>query len=471
MAGRVARRAKRRKAAQVAAARRRAAQRRVRAELRVEVAGAVKATVERALRREVTEVVGRERYERRATAGRETTAARCSGCGANWSPRFWRAGSYRRTLLTVAAAVELRVPRVGCICGGTVPLEFAAVGRYERCWGDLQERARELAGLCLSLADAREVLAADSGQPVAASTLNGWVRQADGLAEALRRGPLERVPAVVLLDGVWVKLLAPTGEWFVDKQGRRRERVKRAKAAVLVAYGVDPATGERWVLDWERAEREDEASWRRLLERLLERGLRADAGLELVIHDGGSGLEAALGTVHFGRGVLQQRCVFHVLRNVRDALRGEPGMDREAKRERRAAVLQDAAAIWQTTERAEVYRRREAFRQAWAEREPAAVATLERAFPATLAYLAALERGRERGEVWQARYLRTTSALERVNRAIRQKARQVGAFKAEAGLTAALGLVFAHRGLHAPTPADDLWTEVLEAGLLAAAAR
>lgn len=48
--------------------------------------------------------------------------------------------------------------------------------------------------------------------------------------------------------------------------------------------------------------------------------------------------------VHFGRDVLRQRCVFHVLKNVRDAVRGEAGMDREAKRERRAAVLREAAS-------------------------------------------------------------------------------------------------------------------------------
>jgi hypothetical protein len=212
------------------------------------------------------------------------------------------------------------VPRVACLCRGTVPLEFAALGRYQRGWGDVQERARELAGLRPSLADAREVLAADSGQPVACSTLNGWVQQAADLAEARRAGELRRVPAAVMPDGVRVKVLEPTGEWFVDWRGRRRQRQRRGTAVVLVASGVDPAGGERWVLDWERAAAEDEASWRRRLERLRERGLRADAGLELLIHDDG-GLEAALGTVHLGRGVLHQRGVVHVLRNVRDAVR------------------------------------------------------------------------------------------------------------------------------------------------------
>jgi transposase-like protein len=66
------------------------------------------------------------------------------------------------------------------------------------------------------------------------------------------------------------------------------------------------------------------------------------------------------------------------------------------------------------------------------------------------------------------RYLRTTSALARVNRALRQKARQVGAFQAERGLTAAVVLVAVHRGLTSPTPPADLWTEVFETGLVAA---
>jgi transposase-like protein len=165
--------------------------------------------------------------------------------------------------------------------------------------------------------------------------------------------------------------------------------------------------------------------------------------------------------------VLHQRCVFHLLRNLADAVRGEPGMTRAAKRAHRREVLQAAAPIWQATDRAEVYRRRKAFREAWAAREPAVVAKLEQAFTATLAYLAAWERGRERGEVWQVRYLRATSLLERANRGLRQKARQVGVFHSETGLKAAIALVAAHRRLGLWE--DRRWTEVLEAALLAAA--
>jgi transposase-like protein len=468
MAQKVLPRAARRKARVVARAEQRAQQQAVRQQLLAAIAAVVTGIVEQALEAEVTALLGRAKYARRAAAPPRPAGVVCSRCGLDWGPRLWRDGHYARTLLLLLAAVRIRVPRLGCRCGGTVPLAFATFGPYQRSWLDLQERARQLAGLCLSLRDVREVLAMESGQPVACSTLNSWVQQAAPLAQALRAGPLERVPPVVLLDGLWVKLMRETGEDYRDTRGRKRRRRRRVSVPLLVAYGVDPGTGEQWLLDWELGEQEDEASWRRLLERLHTRGLRAETGLDLFVHDGSGGLDKAFGLVDFGPGVLRQRCVFHVLRNLRDAVQGEPGMDREAKRARRREVLQDAAAIWQAADRTTVYGRREAFVQKWGAREPKAVARLKEVWPHTLAYLAALERGRERGETWGPRYLRTTSALERANRALRQKARQVGTFQAEAGLLAALALVSAHRALGLQAAPDELWTEVLEAGLLAA---
>ncbi len=304
----------RRKPPPVSRARRRAQQQAVRRRVGAAVATVRRVELEAALEAEVTALLGRRWYARRGTAPLRPAGVVCSRCGQDGAPRLVRAGHYPRTLRTALAAVEIRVPRVGCRCRGTVPVEFATLGRYERVWGDLQERARPLAGLCLSLRDARAVLAWDNGQPVACSTLHGWGHQAAPLAAAVQQGPLARVPPVVLLDGLWVKLMVETGARYRDRQGRDRPRVRREKGPLLVAYGVDPATGERWILDWERGQQEDEASWRGLLERLAARGLRADAGLELFIPDGSAGLEAAFGLVRFGPGVLRQRCLFHTIR-------------------------------------------------------------------------------------------------------------------------------------------------------------
>jgi len=468
MAQRVARRKRRGKPGPVSRKRRREQLRAVLTDLRVAIRLTVQEAIQTALDGEVTALLGRPKYARRHTAPRRSVGARCSACSQDWAPRFRRDGHYRRALLTTYAAIEIAMPRVSCVCGGMVLLEFATVARYQRCWGDVPERARELAGLCLSLRDLREVLAWDSGQWLGCSTLNRWVHETAELAAALRGEPLGRVPPVVLLDGVWVKLLVPTGERFRDKRGRERERHRSRKVPLLVAYGVDPQTGERWLLDWERGEQEDEASWRGLLERLQARGLRAAAGLTLFVHDGSSGLEAAFGQVAFGPAVLRQRCLFHVLRTVRDEVQGERAMSREQRRAHRREVLREAAAIWEPRDRAAVRQRYGAFCARWHRAEPTAVAALERAFEATLAYLEVRTWAREWGQDWDVRYLRTTSALERVNRALRQKARQVGAFQAERGLTAAVVLVAAHRGLTSPAPPGDLWTEVLEAALVAA---
>jgi transposase-like protein len=452
----------------VAAGQRRAQQRRVQQQLDRAIEQIVQQTLEQALADEVTALLGRARYARRRTGPQQRAGAACSRCGLDWAPRLSRAGTYPRQVLTLQALVPLRVPRLSCVCGGTVPLEFATFGRYARSWGDVQERARQLAGLCVALRDIREVLAAPSGQWLAPSTLNRWVHEAAALAATLRAAPLERVPPVVLLDGLWIRLMVPTGERYQDKAGRERERVRRVKVPLLVAYGMDPATGERWLLDWEQTTGEDEASWRGLLERLWTRGLRADAGLTLFVHDGSAGLEAAFGLVDFGPAVLRQRCVFHVLRNLREAVRGTPGMTRAERRAHRGAVLQDAATIWEPREASGVRARYRAFCARWRPTEAAAVATLERVFPQTLAYLEARTRGREWGQDWRVQALRTTSPLERLNRALRQKARQVGTFQSATGLAAAVVLVLVHHGATAPAPTPDLWTDVLEAGLLAA---
>jgi transposase-like protein len=468
MAGKVARRKRRGKPTRVAAEQRRRQQRRLQGVLDARIMALVQETFEQALSDEVTALLGRPKHARRQTAPLRRTGAQCAACQQDWAPRFSRAGSYRRTLLTTRASVTVRVPRVSCVCGGQVPLEFATFGRYERSWGDVQERARQLAGLCLSLADLREVLAGECQQWLGASTLQRWVHEAAALAAVLRGEPFPRIPPVVLLDGLWVRLMVSTGARYRDRRGRERPRMRRVWVPLLVAYGVDPTTGERWLLDWEQGTGEDTASWQRLLERLEARGLRADAGLSLFVSDGSSGLEAAFGLVDFGPGVLRQRCVFHVLRTVRQAVRGERGMSRAAKQARRREVLQEAAAIWQAPDPRTVRRAYQRFRQTWQAREPEAVAALARVFPATLAYLEARTRAREQGEHWAVEYLRTTSALERVNRALRQKARQVGTFQSERGLLAAIVLVGVHRGLTTPTRPTDLWTEALEAGLLAA---
>src|ERR1051325_7259746 len=153
----VAQQRRRSKAPVVSGARRRAAQPAVQAAVQQRVTELVRRAVEAALDDEVTALLGRGRYTRRRTAPPRLLGAARSRCGLDWTWRGYRDGHYARTLLTLLAAVVVRVPRLRCCCGGTIPLGFATLRPYEWGWGDLQERARELAGLCVSLQDARTV--------------------------------------------------------------------------------------------------------------------------------------------------------------------------------------------------------------------------------------------------------------------------------------------------------------------------
>ena len=205
---------------------------------------------------------------------------------------------------------------------------------------------------------------------------------------------------------------------------------------MLVAYGVDPVSGERWILDWERGEAEDQASWQRLLERLWERGIHAERGLRLFVHGGGAGLARALALVDFGPEVADQRQGVpfgpHKLQNVRRDVQGASEMTREE---------------YQGKDEAEIRGRLAEFRATWAEHEPKAVATLERDFAQTLAYLPVQERARKDGQEWRGECLRTTSPLERVQRHFRQKARQVVVAHSEKRAEANIELVIDHRDL------------------------
>ena len=423
--------------------------------------------IQQALLEEVTRLLGRAKGERRDLGDRTVVEACCNKCGSHHRSQFYRAGFYLRGLLSLVAWGRIRVPRVSCShCGGMVDFEFFHLVPYGRLWFDLGERARELAAMCVSLRDGVRVLSWQNGQPVCLATLNGLVNRAGELAKAFHGGVLERIPAVVMLDGVWLKVLEPTGEKYADKKGRQRDRLKVRKFPLLVAYGADPATGERWVLDWEKGREEDLESWRTLLMRLQARGLSAGRGLKLFVHDGSTGLGKALELVFFGDEVQHQRCVFHKLQNVKRDVVAEEGMNAKERSRRRKEVLFDAARVYRGKDEGEIRQRLEEFRAKWQGKEPKAVETLARDFDQTLVYLKVLEKARRRGEAWKVESLRTTSPLERVQRHFRQKGRQTVIFHSDKGVDAAIQLVIAHR--HLADNSTQPWERRLEEALLAA---
>jgi len=164
--------------------------------------------------------------------------------------------------------------------------------------------------------------------------------------------------------------------------------------------------------------------------------VRGGEGLRLIIHDGSKGLEEALQEVHFG--ALQQRCIFHKLRNLLQAIVLPEDFTPEQGRKLRRQILREASAIWRAESKEGACQRQEEFCQHWAESQPGVVATIQRDFESTLTFYELLAWAAEEGKDWPVQWLRTTSVQERIHRSFRRKLRQMVLAHSEGGLQAVL---------------------------------
>ena len=417
-----------------------------------------------ALSADVTGMLGRDKGQHRVSVAAAASPLRCPACGRQETLDFVRKGYYERGLLTQWGVAPLAVPRVKCICGRSPTIPFSLLPAYDRLWSDMDALSLEFVALSLSLRSTVTVLERTSGQAISIGTVQRRVQRTVRLTMHEMQQKLLISPPVILLDALWGTVMVETGEKKQDKKGRLRKVKRGKKIPVLVALGMDPQTGETSVLAWVRGVAEGIEDWTRLLTALHERGVHWQSGLRVFVHDGSAALETAVEMVDFGA-VRRQRCVFHKLRNVGRDVMGSEGMSRPERRERIKAVLADASAVYKAASAREARERAAAFRATWGEREPKAVATLERDFEQTLTCYVVQEEARETGKTWLLPYLRTTSALERLNRDLRSKWRQVGAFGSEDGQTGAFGLVIKRRERARDVASAD-WLDSVIAGFL-----
>ena len=254
-------------------------------------------------------------------------------------------------------------------------------------------------------------------------TINERINQLEARLAQVHREPIEDVPAVVQLDGIWLSMQTQQDGLYEDSRQRKRRRTSGKRIVVLVALGLwTDGSGKRHILDWEIADQEEQAAWERLVQRLWERGVKVETGLQAIVRDGTEGLEQALDYV-YGSALVQQHCIFHKLRNVSNKC---VGLDREGKK----PFMEQAAAVYQAASASEARVRLAAFAEHWRPTQPQAVATFEREFEQTIRYYALQGIVRE--------VVRTTSRLERTNRELRRKFRQVGCFSSPKGAEVAV---------------------------------
>lgn len=229
------------------------------------------------------------------------------------------------------------------------------------------------------------------------ATIGKWVQDVmDDVLRWLNR-PISQHIRYLVLDALYVPVVRETA----------------AKEAILVALGVTDE-GHKEILDILHAPSESVEAWSTMLARLKMRGLDPTR-LALVITDGDQGVISALGSAL--PTVPRQRCTVHKVRNIVGA----------CPRALKATAPKQAVAIYDAPSRDEANRRAAAFIAQYETSHPRLAAIIKDDLEACLRFYD-FDASR-----WRA--LRTTNALERINRELRRKLREVGAMQAEHDVT------------------------------------
>lgn len=400
------------------------------ADIQQQVTGLVIRCIEDQLEADVEAWLHRGYHERRCRVKRQTRA-RCQRCGTQAAQAFSRNGHRQRQFVTTFGVLTIWLPRVVCVCGGSVSLPFSIVQPYQRWWDDVLAQIERWADLGLSLRQMQAEIGNQIGTQVGLCKLNSVVQTVGSAPTTLE---LTSVPPVIMLDAIWVTLLETTSTQ-PDRLQRLRPVKAKQKVGILVALGLYPQSGRWGILGWQLADAESQTAWEALLVPLEARGLYRERGVELFIHDGGSGLIAALNLLY--PHIPHQRCAFHKLRNLWHTLQVPPGLSRTDRIAFKRAILQQVQAIFYAVDESAAQQLRDTISAHYLDTQPDFVATLQRHWPETIAFFQILKRF----PAWPRSALRTTSLLERVNRMLRRLFRAAGAFHSRTGLLAAIARV------------------------------
>ena len=118
-------------------------------------------------------------------------------------------------------------------------------------------------------------------------TINERINQSETRLAQVHREPISDVPAVVQFDGIWLSIQIQQDGIHQDSRRRKRHRKRGKRIVVLVALGLwTDGSGKRHILDWEVADKEEQATSERLVQRLWERGVKVETGLQAIVPGG-----------------------------------------------------------------------------------------------------------------------------------------------------------------------------------------
>lgn len=344
---------------------------------------AVRSFVHDLMDKEVTALIGAERYERSEDRTNQ------------------RNGVRHRPWDTRVGTLDLAIPRL-------------RTGSYFPAW--LEPRRRSEQALVAVVAEAYlrgvstrkvEALVQQLGiAGISKSEVSRLCASLDAQVTAFRTRRLDAEYPYVFLDARYEHV---------------REDGRVQSMAVVVAYGIR-SDGMREVLGLEVTNSEDLPLWRSFLQDLVARGVR---GVKLVTSDAHRGLKQAIAEVFLGAG--WQRCRVHFLRNLLAqvpksvqpmvAATVRPIFHQESRQEAQAQLAHVCAAL--------------------KSRYPKAVALLEEAEEEIIAFY---DFPREH---WRQIY--STNPLERINKELKRRSAVVGIFPNRPAVVRLLGALLAEQ--------------------------
>jgi transposase-like protein len=337
----------------------------------------VRELIEEMIRGELDAVLARPWYGRQPKEG---AAGKTPGGAAGH-----RHGSRVRTLMGTFGKTEIAVPRarLDTADGKTAEWKSQALRTYQRrtLAADALIASTYLSGT--NTRRVRRALKALFGGAVGKDLVSRVWRKVKSDWDAWNARPLADEPIVrLILDGTVVRV--------------RLDR-KATSVSLLVVIGVR-ADGQKVLLAIKQMGGESAEAWRSVLDDLIRRGLRRP---ELLIVDGGAGLESAIAAVWDG--VPVQRCTVHKHRNLLahapDRLHEEIGADYNDM-------------IYAAT-REEVQTRRKAFIRKWRLKHRAVADSLEEAGDRLFTFT------RLPSSQWRS--VRTTNAIERLHEEFKRR--------------------------------------------------
>ena len=328
--------------------------------------------IEEAILSELELFVGCEKYER------------------NSERKNYRNGYYERLVATTLGEIPIKYPRLRY-----ESFQSRFIEKYARRRQEVDYAVLSCFVLGGSVRKTKKICNLFINVQMSPSTVSKIGKELNKRLKAFHNQKIDKKYRFIVLDGLWVKIH--------DKH--------KKKKVILFAVGITPE-GEKEIIDFMLADGETEEAYLTFLNHLIKKGLDLDA-LELVIHDGVKGLQAALNIcLPYTK---RQYCVFHKIQGIAQKLNHIHN---------RKMIMKDASNIYkQAKSKQGAIKLLKLFARKWIKIEPRAVRYFINGFDKTLTYFDF--------PVSYRTLIKTSNHLERYLREIRRRTRPMGPFKNE----------------------------------------